>query len=402
MKPRVCFVVQRYGLEVNGGAELQSRQMAEHLLPYCDVDVLTSKAIDYMTWKDEYTNETEIINGVHIRRFSVGHPRDISEFNIINQRFMDSIHTTPEQEQEWVDAQGPYLPNLIEYIRKHKNDYDAFVFFTYLYYQTVMGVQEVKDKAIVIPEAHDEPFMRMRIFENVFRFPKAFFFNTAEERQLVHRKYYNHFVRDELGGVGIEMPEKVCAKDFIQKYGIDNYIIYVGRIDEGKNCRQLFDDFIAYKKKHPSDLKLVLMGKEVIPVPECDDIVSLGFVSDQDKFDGIAGAKLLVLPSKFESLSMVVLEAFSLDVPVLVNGVCEVLKAHCQKSNGGFYYETSEEFEAMLDYMIKHEDIRKIMGQHGHRYADENYQWDVVIRRLYTLIQYVMDENKKECQERSR
>lgn len=393
MRPKICFVVQRYGLEVNGGAELQCRQMAEHILKYCDVTILTTKAIDYMTWKDEYTADEEEINGVRVLRFGVDQPRDISYFNEVNKKFEETLHTTPEQEQEWVDAQGPLASKLIDYIREQRDEYDVFVFFTYLYYQTVMGVPLVKDKAIVIPEAHDEPFLRMKIYDNVFRGPKAFFFNTEEERRLVHKKYYNHYIRDDLGGVGIEIPETVSGRAFKEKYGLTDYIVYVGRIDEGKNCPALFSDFIQYKKEHPSDLKLVLMGKEVIPVPKHEDIVSLGFVSDEDKFNGIAGSQLLVLPSRFESLSMVVLEAFYLDVPVLVNGECEVLKAHCQKSDGGLYYIGSEEFEAMLSYLMTHPDERALMGKNGHCYAEEKYHWDSVVGRLHDLIRYVMREN---------
>lgn len=395
MKPKVCFVVQRYGLEVNGGAELHCRQLAEHLLPFCDVSVLTTKAIDYMTWKDEYSNNTDFINGIKILRFGVDKPRDIHQFNIVNQRFYDSKHMTSYEEQNWINEQGPLVPGLIRYLKQHKEDYDVFIFFTYLYYQTVMGVQEVKNKAIVIPTAHDEPFLRMKIFERVFRAPKAFFFNTDEERRLIHKKYYNHYVRDDLGGVGVEVPERVDSQIFKEKYGLDNYIVYVGRIDEGKNCKQLFEDFISYKKRFPTDLKLVMMGKEIIEVPKHEDFVSLGFVSDEDKFNGIAGAQLLVLPSRYESLSMVVLEAFSLDVPVLVNGECEVLKAHCVKGNAGLYYEGTEEFTSMLNYMLNHKDMLKQMGENGHKYVDAYYRWDSIVANLLRLIHYVIQENDK-------
>ncbi|MCI6019816.1 MAG: glycosyltransferase [Clostridiales bacterium] len=393
MKPRVCFVVQRYGLEVNGGAELHCRQIAQHLKPYCDIEVLTTKAIDYMTWQDEYKNDEEDIEGIKVRRFSVSHPRCVETFNRVNQHFNESVHFSWKNQQLWIDEQGPYVPALTDYIGRHKDDYDVFVFFTYLYYTTVMGVPVVNDKAIVVPDAHDEPFLRMKIFERVFRTPKALFFNTYDEMRLVHKKYYNHYIKYEIGGAGVDVPSDVDSRRFKEKYGIDRYIIYVGRIDEGKNCPQLFRDFIDFKEKHPSDLKLVLMGKEVVPVPEHPDILSLGFVSEQDKFDGIAGAKLLVLPSRFESLSIVVLEAFSLNVPVLVNGECEVLKAHCVNSNAGLYYCGSEEFEQMLHDMLADEQILMQLGENGHRYVEDNYQWSVVISKLYGLIRYVMEQN---------
>jgi len=74
-------------------------------------------------------------------------------------------------------------------------------------------------------------------------------------------------------------------------------MVYAGRIDEAKGCKELFDYFLRYKKENQNDLKLVMMGKPVIPIPKSDDIVSLGFVSDQEKFDVMSGAKFLIMPS---------------------------------------------------------------------------------------------------------
>lgn len=386
---KICFIVQRYGLEVNGGAELHCRQLAEHMLIYYDhIDVLTSKAIDYMTWKDEYKKEEEIINGVHVKRFSVTHKRNADEFNSINQLVYDGC-LPQEREEEWVDKQGPALPSLCKYLREHKEEYKAFIFFTYLYYPTVMGIKEVADKAIVIPTAHDEPFLKMQIFKNVFNLPKAFLYNTEEERQLVNRKFHNENIPSKLGGVGVELPANINADRFKHKYRLDKFIVYVGRIDEGKNCNQLFDYFQEYKKRNDQDIKLVLMGKPVIPIPKNKDIISLGFVDDQDKFDGIAAAEVLVLPSRFESLSMVVLEAMSVDTLVLVNGECEVLKGHCTKSNGALYYKNYFEFEGTLNYLLTHPVETNAMKQNAKAYVHDNYRWDVITKRLEELIQLI-------------
>ena len=394
MKKKICFVVQRYGLEVNGGAELHCRQLAEHLLRSgkdYDISVLTSKAIDYMTWKDEYEGN-EDINGIHVIRFSVTAPRKQAEFDSINGEFFEG-RLSRAREREWIEKQGPAVPGQVQYLRDHKEDYDVFIFFTYLYYPTVLGVKEVADKAIVIPTAHDEPFLRMKIFDDVFKKPAGFFFNTDEERTLIHQKYGNQHILNDLGGVGVDLPETVCPERFKKKYGLDRYIIYVGRIDEGKNCHILFDFFQEYKKRNKNDLKLVLAGKAVIPVPKHPDIISIGFVEDEDKFDGIAGAELLVLPSEFESLSMVVLEAMSVNTAVLVNGKCPVLKGHCTKSNGALYYNGYYEFEGCINYFMSHEEIKSVMVQNAKRYVEENYQWDVIVRRLDTMITQVMDRN---------
>ncbi|MCR5215729.1 MAG: glycosyltransferase [Lachnospiraceae bacterium] len=389
MKKKICFVVQRYGLEVNGGAELCCRQIAEHMLSrYTDVHVLTTKAVDYMTWEDVYEKDEEDINGVHVHRFGVTHPRNLNKFNTINARFFAG-NLPQSEEREWVERQGPAVPALIDYLKEHKDDYDAFIFFTYLYYPSVIGIPEVAEKAIAVPTAHDEPFLKMKIYDNVFLRPRSFFFLTTEERELVHEKYHNEHIPSQIGGVGLDLPETVDGERFKEKFGVKNYLLYVGRLDGGKNVPELLEFFRRYKDNHPaSDLQLVTIGRAFIPIKEQEDIVHLGFLpEDQDKFDGIAGAKMLILPSKFESLSMVVLEAMAVGTPVIVNGGCEVLKGHCTKSNGAFYYESYEQFEKCVDFYLNYPVQTQAMIANAHRYVDENYRWDVIVDHLSILIE---------------
>lgn len=387
IEKKLCLIVQRYGSEVNGGAELQCRQFAERLVEcYQKVDVLTTKAVDYMTWENKYKSDEEWINGVHVFRFPVTHPRNQAEFDEVNGRFYAG-QLKEEQESDWMEKQGPAVPKLIEYLRMHKQDYDAFIFFTYLYYTTAMGLPVVAEKSILIPEAHDDPFYRMHIFDTVFLKTKGIMFNTEEERELIHNKYHNDYIPSRLGGVGIELPETVEAGRFKKKYSLENYVVYVGRIDVSKNCDMLFSYFQEYRKRNKTDLKLVLMGKNVINIPEDENIISLGFVSDEDKFDGMAGARALILPSEFESLSMVVLEAMSVYTPVMVYGKCIVLKGHCIKSNGAFYFNDYFEFEGQLNYITSGENNMSDLLQNAYRYVQDNYRWDIIIERLQQLIE---------------
>lgn len=389
MKEKICFVVQRYGLEVNGGAELEARELAEHLLPiYPDIHVLTTKAIDYLSWKNEYEADIETINGVTIHRFPVEKERIREEFDEINGRFFAGDMSASEEE-DWINKQGPYTPALLQYIEEHYEEYDAFVFFTYLYYPTVMGVSKAKGKSITVPTAHDEPFLKMSIFDDVFLSPNAILFNTDEERQLVQRKYRNDHIPYAIGAGGVDLPEDINPNRFKEKYRMDNFIIYVGRIDEGKNCKQLFNYFDEFKRRYDKDIKLVLLGKAAIPIPERDDVLSLGFVSEQDKFDGISAAKAMIMPSEFESLSFIVIESMMVGTPILVNGKCTVLKGHCLKSNGGLYYTNYLEFEGLLNYILDHPDEMKAICQNAKKYAMENYSWDVIIKKASELIESI-------------
>ena len=114
---KICFIVQRYGLEVNGGAELLCRQIAERMTDRC--------------------SEEEIISGVQVHRFGVAHPRNRQMFDRINQKFYSGKLKT-EEEGEWMEEQGPAVPELIQYLASHKSEYDVFIFFTYLYYTTAV------------------------------------------------------------------------------------------------------------------------------------------------------------------------------------------------------------------------------------------------------------------------
>lgn len=390
MKKRICFIVQRYGREVNGGAELHCRMLAEHMRPYYrEIHVLTSKAIDYQTWKDAYDQDEEIIHGITVHRFSVSHPREQKGFDALSRKFF-AKGLTNDEESEWIEKQGPAVPGLIRYLIRNKDHYDAFIFFTYLYYPTVLGVKEVREKAIVIPTAHDEPFIRkLKIFDQVFLTPRFFFFNTEAEKRLVQGIFHNEYIPAQTGGTGVEIPEEICKERFKKKYGLENYMIYAGRIAESKNCQELLRYFKTYKKRCRNDIQLVLIGKPMIPIPKDRDIICPGFVSEQDKYDGIAAAKLLVLPSRLESLSMVVLEAMSLSTPVIVNGACDVLREHCTKSNGAFYYYDYDEFEGEVNYILEHPETAAKMCQNAKSYVEENYRWDKIEKKLCSIIEQI-------------
>ena len=389
MKKKIAIINQRYGLEVNGGSELYSRQIAEKLIAKYDVEVLTSCAVEYVKWSNYYKEGVEQINGVTVRRFKTLHEREPKVFSALDSMMLSNPHIEEEISEQWIEHMGPYCPELVEYVDKHQDEYEAIIVVTYLYYTAVKSIVRIKNKAIFIPTAHQEPFIHFDMYKKVFGAADAFVFLTDEEKDLVHSIFHNEDVPYEVMGVGVEVPEVVDSERFKKKYNLDNYLIYVGRIDEGKDCPRLFKYFLEYKRRVKSDLKLVLMGKAVCDIPKSPDIISLGFVSEEDKFDGIKGAKALILPSKFESLSISVLEAMTLSVPVIVNGICDVLKGHCVKSNGGLYYKNYFEFEGCINYMMEHPEEYAIMCKNARKYVEDYFQWDDIMKKFDSIIERV-------------
>ena len=395
MKKRIAIVNQRYGKEVIGGSEYYTRLIAERLKDRYEIEILTTRAKDHETWANEYPAGLQQVDGIPVRRFSTEKERKISQFGPINAQVCLGDRRTREQEEFWLKEQGPLVPSLITYIREHKDDYDAFVFVTYLYYPTVLGLKEVAHKSILIPTAHEEPPIHFSIYRDVFIGPRAFVFLTDEERELVHHLFGNEAVEHEVAGVGIDVPHDVNAARFRNKHNIASpYVTYVGRIENGKGCEWLIKYFVEYKKRNPGELKLVLMGKKLIDIHKDPDIVCLGFVSEQDKFDGMAGAEALLLPSAFESLSISVLEAMSVGTPVIVNGVCEVLKGHCHKSNAGLYYTDYFEFEGCVNYLLSHPQESAQMRENARQYVHDHYRWDVIMRQFDRIIQTVTEQSK--------
>lgn len=222
----------------------------------------------------------------------------------------------------------------------------------------IFGLPLVKDKAILVPTAHDEPPIYFSIFESLFSLPKALIFSTEGERVFVNSKFKTDHILQEIIGTGIDAPDTMDSAAFEQEYGLKNFIVYVGCIDESKGCKELFDFFIQFKQEYQSSLKLVLLGKAVMEIPNHPDIIPLEFVSEQDKYNCIMASKLLVMPSQFESLSIVLFEAWHCNRPVLVNGNCEVLKGQCVRSNGGLWYTCYAEFKESLEFLLADDQIK--------------------------------------------
>jgi hypothetical protein len=149
----------------------------------------------------------------------------------------------------------------------------------------------------------------------------------------------------------------------------------------GLLVQHLVQNFFRFRTEHPEvPLQLVLAGKRLMEIPSHPDIVPLGYLEEKEKRQVLAAARLLIMPSSYESLSIVVLEAWSLGVPVLVNGQCAVLRGQCRRSGGGLEYSDYEEFRRALIRFVREPALGRQLGERGRRYVREHYAWPLVER----------------------
>jgi len=171
----------------------------------------------------------------------------------------------------------------------------------------------------------------------------------------------------------------------LRKFGVvEPFLLYMGRIDPSKGCEELFRYFMELLKQSSGSRKLVLLGKPTMPIPKHPDIVALGFVDEQTKWDALAACDLLVMPSPYESLSIVLLEAWAVGKPVLVNGRCDVLVGQCRRAQGGVWYTSEDEFQVAIEKMD--EQIRNQLGFQGKAFIEKRYTWSVIENDYLSLL----------------
>lgn len=374
--PRVAFVVQRYG---RGGAETLCQVVAEHLAARYDVTVLTTCALDHATWANHYPPGESIENGVRLIRFPTAQtrPRDYQRI----ERRVFAGGATREQELAWLRAQGPHAPALLAHLRAAQRApggrYDAVFFVTYLYEPTVLGLPLVADRAALISTAHDEPPIRLSIYREVFTRPRWILYLAPAERRFVQRFFGNRDVPGTVCSWGLDPPAPGDGAAFRRRHGIDgDLLLYVGRVEGSKGCGELVDWARAAARRRT--LTLALVGQNVMNVGRGGGVLPLGFVDEAEKRDALAAADLFVMPSAYESFSIVCLEAWQRGLPVLGNARSEVVTDHLRASQGGLYYDGPAEFAAALDHLLDRPELRARMGRNGQRYVAENYAWPKV------------------------
>jgi glycosyltransferase involved in cell wall biosynthesis len=354
---------------------------------------------------------------VTVRRFANSRTRDIKSFNQYSDWIFHNEHSR-DDEMRWLEEQGPWSPALMDYLSRHHEAYDALIFFTYLYSPTVLGLGLDPARSILVPTAHDEPAIKLRLYRDLFRKAKAIAYNTDVERRFLNSTFDIRATAEATVGCGVDLPQnrphpgtpeaaEAAASDdenspdkgygnrrrmrgrgeaFRRRHRLHGPVaLYGGRIDPGKGCEELLQYFNGYQRAG-GDAMLVLMGAKLMPLPEDPSVRFAGMLSEAERAEALEAATVVVVPSPHESLSLLALEAMAVGTPILVNGRSDVLVDHCRKSQAGLYYSSEDEFTEALKMLLADDRLRAQMGRNGRQYVKTNYRWDVIMQKYDGLM----------------
>ena len=387
---KLAFVVQRYGASVAGGSERHCRELAERLATRHEITVLTTCAKDYVTWANALPAGRAVENGVSVLRFPVARRRRMKIFADLSDEVFDG-GAPRERQEEWFRENGPEAPALLDHLRAHGCEYDLVLFWTFRYFPSYFGLPLVTDRAVLVPTAEEESAINLDVLPEFLNKPAGFLFLTQEEKHLVAARMDHPPFPTAVVGIGLEPAVRgAIERAPLEALGIpSNYLLYLGRVDRNKGCDALLDNFQRYAATH-SDVTLVVAGPAKMQIPAHSQIRALGYVADDVRTALLAHARALVVPSWYESLSIVLLEAWNHAVPALVNGRCKVLAGQVTRANGGLYYTFPAEFDEAADYLLRRPAERDTLGRQGLAYIEREYRWPAVLGRVERLLEEVL------------
>lgn len=378
---KIACVVHRFGADIAGGSEGHCRAVAEHLAARHHVTILTTCATDHITWRNARPPGVSQDGSLAVHRFPVARTRSLHRFAEVSEIVFSGKGSLAEQEQ-WFRENGPDSPALLDHLARRGSEYDRVLFWAFRYAPSFFGVPIVADRAVLVPTAEADPVMRLDILAGFFALPAGFVFLTPEERDLVGRRAAKPLAPSCVIGCGLD-PAPVRQAVSLDRLGARSpFVLYLGRVDPNKGCETLVRYFLAHHGDTGSSVPLVMAGPVNMPIPDHPSVRSLGYVDDTVREALLSQARALIVPSPYESLSMVLLEAWNHGVPALVNGGCDVLKGQVLRSNGGLYYRNADEFARGLDYLCTEDDAARSLGQQGRAYVDREYRWPHVIDML--------------------
>jgi glycosyltransferase involved in cell wall biosynthesis len=382
----IALVTPRYHKSVVGGAELHGRWLAEHLADRGHrVEVFSTCALDGETWANALPAGSEqLAPNLRVRRFPVDRADRIVRVEL-DRKLRTGAHVQLGDEELWL-RNGVFSTRLERALQEDALRFQVVLAIPYLVGTTYSAFRAAPARFCLIPCLHDEVFARLAFTRRMLRDAWGLMLNTEPERELARRIEPN-LARGEIIGLGWDAARPGTSRAFRQKYGVkEEFIVYVGRFESDKNVPELLDHFVRYKERHPGELRLLLVGEGSVRPPRRDDIRVIALDWD-DRDAMLRSARVLVQPSIKESLSIVMMQAWLCELPVLVDARGEVPRDQCRRANGGLWYRSYIEFEAMLDRLLADRDLALRLGRQGRRYVETELSWERVLDRFEATVE---------------
>ena len=387
-RPSISFVTPRYGADIIGGAEHAARMLAERLVQRgWQVEALTTVAGDIQRWAPGYPEGETIESGVVVKRFKVDKGRDPRFQLLTRPTEFYATSATENEAADYLELQGPVSGELVEAIRESDSDHVAF--YPYLYHPAVYGAKTVTDRVVLHPAAHDEAPLYLPVFKELFETAPRIVFHTAAEERLVRSVFRISQTRRITLGLGIDPAPENAPDNGAEILGFDPaqpYICAVGRVDTLKGTTMLADFVASYRERHSVKPNLALVGTVAVAPDEKPWLKITGPVSEEEKWAIIKGSSALISPSYYESFSLVMMEAWSVAKPVMVNSRCEPTRDHIERSGAGVHFGDYPQFEVGLELILEQPVAASKLGSLGQQYVTDNYSWQVVMDRYTNFL----------------
>jgi len=395
---RLAIVTPWYGEDLTGGAERLAWELSHGLQRAGhNVTVLTTCARSFLDpWDKNYHSPgTSSLEGVEVARFRVDRI-NTAAFREINRRLLATPESRLLPGAPVLDEHGAAVfardnivsSALLAELARSGATYEAIVFLPYLYGTTLRGWQVVRERAVIVPCLHDEAYAYLEPVATMMRGAPLLLFNSVGEFELARRIYGPSIASHScVVGSGVQpladaVETRAPIGNFIPEDS--DYIFYLGRQMEGKNIALLTEAFRRFRHLEPaSPLRLVLAGEGAERTENAlGDVVNLGRIDDAAKARLLRAMRALAQPSKNESFSRTMIEAWYAGKPVIVHADCVATAGALDATHGGWQARDVAGWQRVLHVVASTSDadLREI-GSRGTAYAREIASWPRVLER---------------------
>ncbi|PYJ90459.1 MAG: group 1 glycosyl transferase [Verrucomicrobia bacterium] len=393
---KLAVIIPWFGRDLKGGAEQHAWQIASRLAARGHtLDVLTTCCRSHQEdWATNHFPPGVVFEpeGFSVRRFPVV-PRDQTAFDRVCHCLLTldlaslTIGVPPisEEDSRVFTSELIKSPALLKFLAEQKEGYDSFIFLPYLYGPILDGIRLVGARGVLQPCLHDEAYAYLPEVAEAFYQARSILFISEGEQELSYRLFGAPLAsKSIITGAGVENNATFATEPPTKQSDRGKYVLYLGRKDEGKNVPLLLGAFSRFRTVRPnSNLKLLLAGHGSVELNGANgSVIDLGLVNEEDKASLLTNCAVLVQPSRNESFSRVMMEAWLNGRPVAVHARCPATSIAVRQAAGGWLAESETDWARLfveIDRTPEAELAR--IGASGRSYARDMADWDSVISR---------------------